>query len=88
MAYRISFKDEKVKSTGSIYQVEGNIYFSGVNGITMKVEAQVYHKRMHAWLENRTMAPLVFIGDDGTRCTMTASAGGGDVEIELAPASA
>jgi len=86
MTYGISFKGDDVKSTGRISQMDGYIYLSGGSGVTVKVEASVYHKRMLAWLENRTQVPLVFMGDDGARCTMTAPAGCDDVVVELAPA--
>jgi hypothetical protein len=86
MTYGISFKGDDVKSTGRIFQMDGYIYLSGGNGVTVKVEASVYHKRMLAWIDSRMQLPLVFMGDDGARCTMTAPAGCGEVEVELASA--
>jgi hypothetical protein len=86
MIYGIEFKGDDVKSAGSIFQMEGQIYLSGGNGTTVRIDAQIYHKRMREWIDNRMKSPLVFVDGTGARCTMNAPAGGGDVEIELTAA--
>ncbi len=86
MLYAISFKGDDVKSSGSIFQMGSHIFFSSGRGISVRVESQVYHQRMRAWIEDRMRSPLVFTDDGGCRCTMTAPSGSGDVEIELEPA--
>ena len=83
MVYGIEFKGDDVKSAGNIFQMDGMIFFSGGNGITVKVEAREYHRRMRGWLDNRMQPPIVFFGKDGSRCTLSAPDAGGDVVVEL-----
>jgi hypothetical protein len=86
MLYAISFKGDDVKSNGSIFQMGSHIFFSSGSGISVRVESQLYHQRMRAWIEDRMRCPLVFADESGCRCTLKAPTGGGDVEIELEPA--
>jgi hypothetical protein len=85
MVYRIDFKGDDM-SEGKIFEMEGNVYFTGGNGITVRVPSSIYHQRMLAWVESRMVSPMVFVDANGCRCILTARAGGGDVEVELAPA--
>jgi hypothetical protein len=78
MSYQIRFSGDDM---GQIYQMNDTIYLFD-QGLTVAVKAHVYHQRMASWIEGRMSAPLVFEAD-GTRCTLTAPAGSGDVLIEL-----